>query len=43
LDEASLTYLKRYRDTGMLYALFQGSGRALYELGGKPDLTVTDI
>ena len=43
LDEASLTYLKRYRDAVMLYALIQGSGRAVYELGGKPDLTVTDI
>ena len=43
LDEACVNYLKRYRDTMMLYALIQGSGRAVYELGGKPDVTVADM
>lgn len=43
LDETSVTYLKRYRDTLMLYALIQGSGRAVYELGGREDLTVADL
>ena len=43
LDEASLTYLKRYRDAMMLYALIQGSGRAVYELNGQKNLTVDDL
>ena len=43
LDEACVNYLKRYRDTMMLYALIQGSGRAVYELGGQSGITVTDM
>ena len=43
LDEACVNYLKRYRDTVRLYALIQGSGRAVYELGGKEGLTVSDL
>ena len=43
LDEACVNYLKRCRDTMMLYALIQGSGRAVYELGGKEGLTVNDL
>lgn len=43
LDEACVNYLKYCRDTMMLYALIQGSGRAVYELGGKEGLTVNDL
>ncbi len=43
LDGASLAYLKRYRDTMVLYSLIQASGRAVYELGGRKDLTVADL
>ena len=43
LDEACVNCLKRYRDAVMLYALIQGSGRAVYELGGKEGLTVNDL
>ena len=43
LDGASLAYLKRYRDTMVLYSLIQGSGRAVYELGGRKDMTVADL
>jgi hypothetical protein len=43
LDEACVNYLKRYRDTVRLYALIQGSGRAVYALGGQSGITVTDM
>ena len=43
LDDASLAYLKRYRDAQLLYALIQGAGRAVYEEGGRTDLTVADM
>ena len=43
LDEACVSYLKRYRDTVMLYTLIQGSGRAVYELEGRTGVTVADM
>ena len=43
LDENSARFLKTYRDAELLYVLTQGSGRAVYELGGRTDLTVADL
>ena len=43
LDEESARFLKTYRDAALLYALIQGSGRAVYEQGGRADLTVADL
>ena len=43
LDGDSARFLKTYRDAALLYALIQGSGRAVYELGGRTDLTTADL
>ena len=43
LDGDSAHFLKTYRDAALLYALIQGSGRAVYELEGRADLTVADL
>ena len=43
LDDDSARFLKTYRDAALLYTLIQGSGRAVYEQGGRADLTVADL
>ena len=43
LDGDSARFLKTYRDAALLYVLTQGSGRAVYELEGRADLTVADL
>ena len=43
LDETSAAYLKRCRDAVLLYSLIQGSGRAVYALEGRADVTVADL
>ena len=43
LDEDSARFLKTYRDAELLYTLIQGSGRAVFELEGRQDITAADI
>ena len=43
LDENSAHFLKTYRDAALLYTLIQGSGRAVFELEGRTDLTADDM
>ena len=45
LDDDAVRFLKKYRDSVLLYALIQGTGKAVYELQNEKSdaVTLTDI
>ncbi len=45
MDDDSVSFLKKYRDSVLLYALIQGTGKAVYELQNEKsdDITPADL